>query len=227
MSTNSPHPSIGTLLSGGLDSAILLGLLIERGYRVQPLYVRSGLVWEPEELHAVRRFLEAISGPRLAPMVTLELPVADLYGDHWSMSGCQVPDEWSADAAVYLHGRNALLIIKAALWCQLHGIGELALGVLSTNPFRDASPEFFRDLESALNFAAGKGLRIRRPLADMTKRQVMELGKGLPLELTFSCISPVEGLHCGHCNKCAERSVAFGLIGIEDPTDYAQPLTKS
>jgi 7-cyano-7-deazaguanine synthase len=160
-------------------------------------------------------------------VVTLELPVADLYGDHWSLSGCEVPDESSPDAAVYLHGRNALLIVKAALWCQLHGIAELALGVLGTNPFRDASPEFFRDLESALSCTASQRLRIRRPLANMSKRQVMELGRELPLELTFSCIAPVDGLHCGQCNKCAERSAAFRLIGLEDPTPYAQPLIKT
>ena len=33
----------------------------------------------------------------------------------------------------------------------------------------------------------------------------MALGRGLPLELTFSCIAPVAGQHCGRCNKCAER----------------------
>ena len=41
----------------------------------------------------------------------------------------------------------------------------------------------------------------------------MALGRGLPLELTFSCISPLRGLHCGHCNKCAERQAAFRDAG--------------
>jgi 7-cyano-7-deazaguanine synthase len=55
----------------------------------------------------------------------------------------------------------------------------------------------------------------------MTKRQVMELGRDLPLELTFSCISPVDSLHCGRCNKCAERQAAFRDAGLPDGTRYA------
>jgi 7-cyano-7-deazaguanine synthase len=221
MTSRPSKTSIGVLFSGGLDSAILLGHLVNLGRHTRPLYIQSGLVWEPEELDAVNRYLTALSGPLVQPLVTLELPVGDLYGgSHWSITGRDVPDESSPDEAVYLHGRNALLVVKAGLWCQLHGIEELALGVLRTNPFFDASAEFFRDLQRALNCRPSQQLGIQRPFAEMTKRQVMELGRGLPLELTFSCIAPVGGLHCGHCNKCAERSAAFRLVEMEDPTPY-------
>jgi 7-cyano-7-deazaguanine synthase len=54
----------------------------------------------------------------------------------------------------------------------------------------------------------------------MTKRQVMQLGRELPLELTFSCIAPVGELHCGRCNKCAERQAAFHEAAIVDRTIY-------
>ncbi|MCD4728936.1 MAG: 7-cyano-7-deazaguanine synthase, partial [Pirellulales bacterium] len=43
-----------------------------------------------------------------------------------------------------------------------------------------------------------------------------------PLELTFSCLSPVAGLHCGRCNKCAERQEAFRSLEMHDPTRYAR-----
>jgi 7-cyano-7-deazaguanine synthase len=49
----------------------------------------------------------------------------------------------------------------------------------------------------------------------------MNLGRDLPLELTFSCLAPHSGLHCGRCNKCAERQRAFSLIELSDPTIYA------
>jgi 7-cyano-7-deazaguanine synthase len=55
----------------------------------------------------------------------------------------------------------------------------------------------------------------------MNKQQVMALGRGMPLELTFSCIAPVNHLHCGRCNKCAERQAAFRESGIQDKTVYA------
>jgi 7-cyano-7-deazaguanine synthase len=47
------------------------------------------------------------------------------------------------------------------------------------------------------------------------------VGDGLPLELTFSCLRPVGGLHCGRCNKCAERRRGFAEAGLPDPTQYA------
>jgi 7-cyano-7-deazaguanine synthase len=218
--------TIGVLASGGLDSCILLGHLLASGRRVQPFYVQSGLHWERDELWTLRAFLIAMDCDRLEPLVVFEMPLADLYGYHWSVTGKGVPDAESADDAVYLPGRNALLAIKPAIWCRLHGIGELALAVLGGNPFGDATDEFFRDYESAVERAVGGRVQIARPFGRMTKQQVMELAGDLPLELTFSCIAPQGGLHCGRCNKCAERQRAFRSIGLNDPTRYVTQDTE-
>jgi 7-cyano-7-deazaguanine synthase len=222
MTATPPHATIGLLLSGGLDSSILLGRLLEQGETVQPFYIRSGLFWQEAELLAVRDYATAWSATALRPLVTLDLPLADVYGEHWCVTGRQVPDFGSPDEAVYLPGRNALLVIKAALWCQLQNVPALALGTLASNPFADATPAFFQDVETALNRGCGSRLRIVRPLEQFDKRQVMELGRGYPLALTFSCISPHGRQHCGSCNKCAERQAAFRLLGADDPTEYAQ-----
>jgi 7-cyano-7-deazaguanine synthase len=53
----------------------------------------------------------------------------------------------------------------------------------------------------------------------------MELGSELPLALTFSCISPRGGLHCGACNKCAERQAAFRAAEMADETRYVKAKT--
>jgi len=220
----SPEPSttsVGLLLSGGLDSSVLLGHLLRQRHRVQPFYVRSQLIWQREELAAAERFLRAVASAQLEKLVILDLPLGDLYAEHWSVTGCGIPSAATPDDAVYLPGRNALLVIKAALWCRLHGIGQLALAVLASNPFADATDAFFHDFESALGRATGGRIRITRPFGRLDKRRVMELGRGLPLELTFSCISPVGEMHCGQCNKCAERNAAFRLIDTDDPTRYA------
>jgi 7-cyano-7-deazaguanine synthase len=220
MTSAVPAAIIGLLVSGGLDSSILLAHLLAGGQRVRPFYVRSGLVWQMAEFDALRRFVAAVQIPALEELVTLDLPLADIYQDHWSVTGRGVPDAESRDEAVYLPGRNALLVIKAALWCARHGIGQLALAPLGSSPFADATPEFFNDFESAMNRAMLGRVRLLRPFADLGKRQVMELGRAFPLQWTFSCINPAQGMHCGNCNKCAERRAAFRLIGAEDPTDY-------
>ncbi|MBN1909808.1 MAG: 7-cyano-7-deazaguanine synthase [Pirellulales bacterium] len=220
MAAETDNATTGVLLSGGLDSSVLLGDLVRRGRPVQPFFIRSGLAWETCELEAVHRFLDAVAAPGLRPLVTLEMPLDDLYGNHWSLTGRDVPNATSPDEAVFLPGRNALLIVKAALWCQLHGINRLALGVLGTSPFTDAAGPFFEHFEAMLRLSGGQPVRLLRPFAAMNKRAVMELGRDLPLEHTFSCIAPVAGQHCGQCNKCAERMEAFRSIALNDPTIY-------
>lgn len=213
--------TFGLLFSGGLDSSIMLGQMLAEGLSVQPFYIRSGLLWQRAEQRAMGRFLAAMACPGLRPLVTLDLPLADVYQNHWSVTGVGVPDADTPDEAVYLPGRNPLLVIKAALWCQLNGIDELALAPLSSNPFADATSEFFAEFQSSLNRATLGEVRLVRPFSELSKRDVMELGRDYPLELTFSCIRPAGALHCGRCNKCHERREAFRLIGVADPTAYA------
>ncbi len=214
------HPDIGLLLSGGVDSAVLLGQLLARGNRVVPFYVRTGCIWEASELAAVERFLLELKQPRLSQLVVFDLPVADLYGDHWSLSGRGVPNERTPDEAVYLPGHNPLILLKPAIWCQMHGVEQLALATLSNNPFADATPEFFRRFKAMLQESMRNRMEVVRPFEQLTKNQVLEMGRDLPLELTFSCLAPVSGLHCGHCNKCAERRRAFMEVGMVDRTEY-------
>jgi 7-cyano-7-deazaguanine synthase len=219
-----PSAAVAVLYSGGLDSAILLAHLVEQGHVVQPVYIESQLNWQSVELKAAREFCRAVAHANLRPLVMLELPLDDLYGDHWSITGQRVPDALSPDEAVYLLGRNPLLLIKARLWCQLHGVPELAIGCLGGNPFADATAEFFEQFAAALDRATDATVKLVRPFAGFTKRDVMLLGSRLPLELTFSCIAPRGGLHCGRCNKCAERQQAFAVARLVDRTVYDAPL---
>lgn len=212
---------IGLLASGGLDSSILLSHLLDLGWRVKPFYIRSGLCWEAAEKIALERYLVAVAGPQLEPLTVLDLPMADVYGKHWSITGHNVPEAGTPDEAVFLPGRNALLTIKAALWCQMHGVDELAVGTLRSNPFEDASTSYFAKLEDVLSGSRFRPIHFVRPFGDRDKQQVMELGRPYPLDLTFSCIAPRVGVHCGQCNKCAERQAAFDLISSNDPTNYA------
>jgi 7-cyano-7-deazaguanine synthase len=230
MSSASSNEPVGVLLSGGLDSAILLSHLLAQGETVQPFYIRTGVVWEEAERRAVREYLAAVTNLRLLPLVEFELPLADLYERHWSLDGHDVPDADSPDEAVFLPGRNALLLLKPAIWCQRHGIARLALGPLASNPFPDARPAFFASLEETLQLSNPVPVRILRPFGELHKTDVMRLGRDLPLQHTWSCIAPVcsaseQHIHCGKCNKCAERQRAFADVDMQDPTPYSHSIT--
>jgi 7-cyano-7-deazaguanine synthase len=213
--------SLAVLVSGGLDSAILVGEAVRAGRTVHPLYVRCGLFYEPVELRYLRRYLRALRAATPAPLTVLDMPVKDLYGKHWSLTGRDVPALGSPDADVFLPGRNVLLLSKAMLWCHLHDVPAVALGSLQTNPFPDATPEFFREMQDVVNRAVEGRIRIELPYAGLHKTDVMRRGRGLPLHFSFSCIRPRKGLHCGRCNKCGERQQAFADAGLPDETRYA------
>lgn len=208
------------LVSGGLDSAVALAEAAREG-PVAPVYVRSGLVWEPAEMYWLERFLQTIGAP---PLVLLDLPVADLYGAHWSLTGEDPPGVESPDEAVYLPGRNLMLLSKAGVWAVGAGCESIVMGPLAANPFPDGTRAFFEAMGAAIGVAMGLGapLPVETPLSGLTKAEVVRRGAGLPLQLTFSCLSPTpDHRHCGACNKCAERRKGFVEAGIDDPTEYA------
>lgn len=219
----SPTPTapLAVLVSGGLDSAVLLAEAARAYPLVHPLYVRTGLFWEAVERAHLDRFLAAIASAPLRPLHVLELPVADVYGPHWSVTGVGVPDAGTPDADVYLPGRNVFLLAKALVWCRLNGVPELATAPLQCNPFPDATPAFYDGFAALVGEAVGGRVRVSRPYSSLQKADVLARGRGLPFEHTFSCIRPQRGMHCGRCNKCAERRDGFRAAGVEDPTTYA------
>ncbi|MGH9080055.1 MAG: 7-cyano-7-deazaguanine synthase [Acidimicrobiales bacterium] len=212
---------VAVLASGGLDSAVLIGQMGTEGRKVTPIYVRFGLAWEGVEARHLELFLASLSMSTVQPLIVLDLPVADIYGAHWSVTGQDVPDDDSPDEAVYLPGRNLLLLAKASVWCALNGIATIALGTLAANPFPDADSEFFAGFSVLAGRALDNPLEVITPLAGCSKQEVVEAGRRFALDLTFSCIAPRSGGHCGRCNKCAERQLAFSDLGIPDTTEYA------
>lgn len=214
------------LLSGGLDSAVLLGE--EAAVRaVQPIYVSVGLSWEPAERTAVRRFLDAAPLPPLRPLASLTVDMSDVYSpQHWARTG-RPPGYHTPDEEVYLPGRNVILFSKAAVFCAAAGISRIVIGTLGHNPFPDATPAFRETMAAALSLGLAHRLEIEAPYAGLSKADVIRRGQQLriPLELTLSCMNPNPGAgparHCGRCSKCRERHDAFVEAGVADPTDYA------
>lgn len=200
---------VAVLTSGGLDSAVLLGDMLTAGHEVHPVYVRGGLIWEEAELYHLRQFLAAVARPNLRPLTILEVPLLDLYGEHWAISGKNTPGIDSPDAAAYLPGRNILMVPKVMVWCHLNGIATVVLGHLAANPFPDATEAFFTSLERIANEAVKGSVQVIRPFASLIKAEVVLRGAGYPLDLTFSCLRPIGNEHCFSCNKCEERRLVM------------------
>ena len=216
---------VAVLSSGGLDSCVLLAKEASRS-QVYPIYIQNGLIWEKEEIKALQSFLRALNNRRIEPLTILTLPVATLYGNHWSLHGRGIPKKKDPDSKTYLPGRNVLLLSLASIWCSLHEVRRIALGVLEGNPFSDATPDFFRQFGKTISNALDFEITIEAPFREKHKKEdLIRKFSSLPLELSLSCMAPKRGKHCGKCNKCHERQVGFQTAGVIDLTKYGD-LTK-
>lgn len=211
---------VAALVSGGLDSAVMLAELSRHEEAVFPIYVRCGLFWEQSELTFLDKFVSAISQPAIQPVQELVFPMDDLYQGGWYSSSRTVPGYREADEEWEIPGRNIILLAKTAVWCKLHGVQRIAHGTLAGNPFPDATPEFFAGLEKIFSHGLRHPLKIVRPLGRLQKAEIIRKGRNLPLDLTLSCPMPVEESHCGQCGKCRERITAFSEADVSDPTPY-------
>jgi 7-cyano-7-deazaguanine synthase len=215
--------STAVLLSGGLDSAVLVADEAARG-EVQPIYVRVGLAWEAAERAVVDRLLAASPfRDCMRPLAILSVDMRDVYpANHWAVEG-RAPSYHTPDEDVYLPGRNVVLFGKAGVFCAAAAIGRLVIGTLEHNPFPDATSQFREAMQRALTLGLAHELSIEAPFAGMSKADVIRRGValGVPLELSLSCMSPHGTTHCGTCSKCRERHDAFLEAGISDPTSYA------
>jgi 7-cyano-7-deazaguanine synthase len=227
--TPSTGPLTLVLLSGGLDSAVLVAHESRTG-TVLPVYVSSGLAWEALEVAMVDHLLahEALTS-RVRPLLRVEFTMRDVYASsHWALRG-EPPPYDAPDEHVYLAGRNLVLLAKAGMVATMHRVHRIAIGPLAGNPFPDARPSFFRAMQDALTLGLDHSIAVATPFLTWTKADVIRRGLelGVPLGLTLSCMSPVAApaaappLHCGRCSKCRERREAFGALGLDDPATYA------
>jgi len=234
------------LLSGGLDSAVLVADLVQSG-PVLPVYVRTGLAWESAELAALDHLFHTSPFTEgVEPLTTVELGMRDVYSPaHWAITG-HPPAYDTPDEDVYLAGRNLILLAKAGVVAAGRRLTRIALGPLAGNPFPDATPDFFHAMGQALSLGLNHPVAVLTPFATLSKVDVIRRGVdlGVALEWTMSCMNPglANGrragaqvrqgnpgqppVHCGLCSKCRERRDAFAAAGVDDPTAYANPAPR-
>jgi 7-cyano-7-deazaguanine synthase len=222
-------PAAVVLLSGGLDSTTCLAVARSRGFDVHALTVKYGQLHQVE-LDAASRVASAL-GAKEHRVVAVDL--APLASSALTTSSIAVPkdrplDEIGAPGDVpstYVPARNTVLMSLALAWAESLGARDIFLGVnvLDASGYPDCRPAFVHAFEALAQVATrGGGFHVHAPLIELTKAQIIELGRSLGVDyaITHSCYDPVGDCACGRCDACVLRKKGFAEAGGGDPTRY-------
>lgn len=233
MKSDAPRQSAVVLLSGGLDSTTLLAYAIDAGFVPHAMTFRYGQR-HAVEIEAARRIARQF-GVRDHIVVDIDLRA---FGGSALTSDAAVPkdrqhDEISRGIPItYVPARNTIFLSFALAWAEVLKASDIFIGVnaIDYSGYPDCRPEFIAAYQRMANLAtrgAVEGtlpVRIRAPLIDLTKREIIELGMRLDVDygMTSSCYDPApSGAACGRCDACRLRLDAFAAAGATDPAPYA------
>jgi len=226
------RPKAVVLFSGGLDSSTCLAIARADGFAPHALAIRYG------QRHVFE--LQAAAKVAAAMEVPLRLVDIDLraIGGSALTADIAVPKDGplGPDTGIpitYVPARNTVLLSLALGLAEVLEARDIYIGVnaIDYSGYPDCRPAFVAAFEQLANLATaastdgGQRLRIRAPLQNMTKAQIIERGTalGVPYALTHSCYDPdIRGGACGRCDSCRLRAEGFRAAGVPDPTVYSR-----
>jgi 7-cyano-7-deazaguanine synthase len=226
------------LLSGGLDSATVLGIVIADGYDAYALSFKYG------QRHGIELESACKVAKKLGASRHLILPI-DLttIGGSALTDNIAVPknrDERAMGSDIpvtYVPARNTIFLSFALAWAEVLGAEDIFIGVnaLDYSGYPDCRPEYIAAFEQMANLATraavqGRSkIRIHTPLIKLAKSEIIRTGLrlGIDYAVTHSCYDPTaEGLACGACDSCLIRLKGFAEAGASDPLRYASASLK-
>lgn len=230
------------LVSGGLDSAVTLGIACEDvgPDRCSAISFDYGQRHR-HELAAAGRIVTR-AGIAADRHLTLRIDLGAIGGSALTDSAISVPKGRSEKEishgipVTYVPARNLIFLSCAAGFAETLSARSIYLGVnaVDYSGYPDCREEFIRSFERTVNLGTRAGveraepaLSVCTPLVHMTKARIIQRGHelGVDFALTHSCYDPVihgaTVLACGRCDSCRIRARGFEEAGVADPTRYA------
>ena len=220
------------LVSGGMDSAVVLAIAREAGFDAHALSVRYGQR-HTSELDAAARVANALGA---VAHKTVHVDLRSIGGSALTEDGIAVPtDDDGHEIGVgipstYVPARNTIMLSVALGWSEVLGGTDLFCGVnaVDYSGYPDCRPEFIEAFERLANLATkagveGQRFQVHAPLMRMSKADIVREGLrlGVDFSQTVSCYqADADGRACRHCDACRLRAQGFDEAGVPDPTRY-------
>jgi 7-cyano-7-deazaguanine synthase len=211
-----------TIVSGGLDSSVLVHFLAAKGYEQHILSFNYGQ----------RHLKELQSATYLSAKLGLQHDVVNLSALKYLLAGSaltdniEVPDgHYTAESMkiTIVPNRNAIMLSIAYAVAVAEHAQYVAIGVHAGDHtvYPDCRPPFIDSFQKMEQWATEAGIMLLAPFLYQTKSYIVQEGDrlGVDFAATWSCYKGGE-LHCGSCATCVERSVSFRQAGVDDPTVY-------
>lgn len=189
--------SVVTLLSGGLDSALMAALIKENGMKQRPLFIDYGQKSANKELESCQNIIESLNLPKL------RIARVPGYGKLIKTGLTNNKKDVLEDA--FTPCRNSLFLLLAISYAYQMKYDSVAIGLLSEDYsiFPDQTKMFIDMSESYFGKSVGYNISILTPLMEMSKSDVVRLSKAKKICGTYSCHTG-DDIPCGECIACRE-----------------------
>jgi 7-cyano-7-deazaguanine synthase len=222
-------PTSIVLLSGGIDSAVCLGIATKAGDDVIALSFKYGQKHEKEIEAAMklssyfRAYHRVVELPRVFEGSGSALMVED--GTEMPQMSYTELQSTEGVSSAYVPNRNMVLLGIAGSVALAFGATKVYFGAHSEDAhnwaYPDCTPEFIGAAANALYVGTGHKVRLITPLQWLTKKDIVKLGYRIdvPFGFTWSCYNGREKA-CGKCPTCVSRIEAFNANLAIDPIPY-------
>ncbi len=230
MTTNAKGAIV--LLSGGMDSTVLLRHVAERLQRapVHALSYNYGQRHAKELECAEWQAVETAVAEHV--VINLSFLAAVLKsGTSLVEGGGEVPDLKDlkdgdlSQPPTYVPNRNMMLLSIAAAYAESHGFRDIYYGAQAHDEYGywDCTSDFLERINTVLALNRKEPVEIHAPFVGLKKHELVSMGTDLGVDFTrtWSCYRGQE-TPCGTCPTCVERLKAFQEAGIRDPLVYAE-----
>ena len=215
------------LLSGGLDSTTVAAISLSEGYDVFGLSFRYGQR-HAVELEAAARVANSLG---VTEHLVMDMDLRKIGGSALTDSidvpkGRREGVKENEIPVTYVPARNTIFLSYALAWAEVLGAWDIFVGVnaVDYSGYPDCRPEFMAAFERMANLATkagvttGRRIRIRTPIIEMTKAEIIKTGLklGVDYRLTHSCYDPTpNGKACTLCDSCLLRKKGFEEAGVQ------------
>ena len=214
------------LLSGGLDSAVVLFFASSKGYECRCLNFDYG------QRHGIEmKMASRLARKACAKLETVKLSLpwggSSLLDKNAKLPSGRRPKviKSSGIPSTYVPARNTVFLSIAASYAEAIGADNIFIGAHSedSSGYPDCRKKYLEAMDRVIKIGTKRGLEknlsLKFPLIGMNKKEIVLLGDslGVPFQWTWSCYEGRVSAPCGKCDSCVLREKGFQEAGLKDP----------